>query len=166
LEPTFNGLLEEERRLDLLRALRDDLQAAALGMRRWLELETYTSFAGFEAAPETAPRTVLSLWTGLSNALQDDALARSYIWREVLGAEAAAARSAEEKQLVSEAQKFLEEYRAATRSLREKLDSEWQELLQQEADAQELSEFLKRQREQQPTAQRRAAEVKRLAAGE
>jgi CHASE3 domain sensor protein len=94
-------------------------------------MESFSKIEGYEAAPET----VLSLWTGLSNAVQDDALTRHAVWNVLLEAPASSrAGNAEEQALVSGAREYLEEYIAATRSLRDRLDSEWQQLAEQEPE--------------------------------
>jgi transcriptional regulator with XRE-family HTH domain len=123
LEPTLNGLLEEERRLIPWRAYRDELQAVVAGARAILEkVPSFSQATGQDVAPEI----VLSLWNGHVNALQEDALTRREMWREPLAALSDQDLSREEEQLVDEVGRWLESYQDTVEKLRAKLVADWE----------------------------------------
>jgi transcriptional regulator with XRE-family HTH domain len=123
LEPTFNGLLEEERLLVPWRAYRDEVQAVAAGARAILEkVPSFSEPSG----PNVSPETVLSMWNGHINALQEDARTRSEVWREALDAVSEQTLPPEERHLVDEVRRWLKSYRDTAEQLRTKLAEEWE----------------------------------------
>jgi transcriptional regulator with XRE-family HTH domain len=134
-QPSFNGLLEEERRTIYLRAAIETVHGKAEAAR-WA-LEDVPSFA--EAKGEYRPEQMLASWSNFWSHTRSDAHFLGRIWGEVVESVSRQATPADEEALVDKLHGELRSFDDIVERLGKKVNAEFEAFRQQRRDAELLA---------------------------